>query len=95
MVLHALRDGPRRPVELRATIGGVSTKVLLETLQRLNRDALLRREAHDRPPGVDYALTELGRSLLPALDALSGWADEHGAEIATAQEAADGRDRRS
>ncbi|WP_329530014.1 helix-turn-helix transcriptional regulator [Streptomyces sp. NBC_01450] len=46
VVLWALRDGPKRPVELRERIGGISSKVLTETLRRLQFNGLVDRQAH-------------------------------------------------
>ncbi len=65
VVLTALRAGPRRRHRLRAEIGGISDKVLTETLRRLERAGLVERAAYaEAPPRVDYALTALGRSLV-------------------------------
>lgn len=89
MVLWALRDGPRRPVELREQIGGISSKVLTETLRRLQSNGLVDRRAHPgAPPRVEYQLTTLGRTLLAPIDAVGAWAFEHGNEVMAAQEAA-------
>ncbi|MFF9165017.1 winged helix-turn-helix transcriptional regulator [Streptomyces longwoodensis] len=89
VVLWALRDGPRRPVELRERIGGISSKVLTETLRRLQSNGLVERRAHPgSPPRVDYRLTPLGRTLLAPIDAVGAWAFEHGDEVVAAQEAA-------
>lgn len=87
VVLWALREGPRRPVELRARIGGISSKVLTETLRRLEFNGLVARHAHlGAPPRVEYRLTELGRTLLAPIGALGAWAFEHGGEVMAAQE---------
>ncbi|WP_329032290.1 helix-turn-helix transcriptional regulator [Streptomyces sp. NBC_01725] len=89
VVLQALRHGPRRPVELRGRIGGISSKVLTETLRRLRFNGLVERHAHPgAPPRVEYRLTPLGRTLLAPLDAVGAWAFEHGDEVMAAQEAA-------
>ncbi|MFH8282664.1 winged helix-turn-helix transcriptional regulator [Streptomyces antibioticus] len=89
VVLWALRDGPRRPVELRKRIGGISSKVLTETLRRLQFNGLVERQAHRTAPSrVEYRLTALGRSLLAPIDAVGAWAFEHGDEVMAAQEAA-------
>lgn len=89
VVLRALRDGPRRPVELREHIGGISPKVLTETLRRLQFNGLVERHAMPgAPPGVEYRLSALGRTLLAPLDAVGAWAFEHGDEVMAAQEAA-------
>ncbi|MFJ4090975.1 winged helix-turn-helix transcriptional regulator [Kitasatospora sp. NPDC089913] len=87
VVLRALRDGPRRPVELRQRIGGISSKVLTETLRRLQFNGLVdRRALPGAPPRVEYRLTGLGRSFLGPIEAVGAWAFEHGDEVMAAQE---------
>ncbi|MFJ9692493.1 winged helix-turn-helix transcriptional regulator [Kitasatospora sp. NPDC101183] len=87
VVLWALRHHPYRPWELRRSIGGISPKALTDTLNRLRRAGLLARTSRPGvPPHVEYALTELGRSLLGPLEALGAWADERGGEVARAWE---------
>ncbi|CCK29617.1 hypothetical protein BN159_5238 [Streptomyces davaonensis JCM 4913] len=91
VVIWALRHGPERPGALRERIGGISPKVLTETLRRLEFNGLVDRRAHPgSPPRVDYALTDLGHSLLPAIEAFGTWAFEHGDEVMAAQERASG-----
>ncbi|AKH86680.1 HxlR family transcriptional regulator [Streptomyces sp. CNQ-509] len=88
VVLWALRDGPRRPVELRARIGGISSKVLTETLRRLQFNGLVERDVRPGAAGrVEYGLTELGESLLTPIGAFGAWAFAHGDEVMAAQEA--------
>ncbi|MFE7561422.1 winged helix-turn-helix transcriptional regulator [Kitasatospora sp. NPDC057500] len=87
VVLWSLRDGPQRPVELRDRIGGISSKVLTETLRRLRFNGLVdRRPLPGAPPGVEYRLTALGRTFLAPIDAVGAWAFEHGDEVLAAQE---------
>lgn len=87
VVLWALRDGPRRPRDLREHIGGISSKVLTETLRRLEHNGLLERRTHPgAPPHVEYGLTDLGRTLLEPVGALGAWAFEHAAEVMAAQD---------
>ena len=88
VVLAALRTGPHRRRELRAAIGGISDKVLTDTLRRLLFSGLVDRHAHaEAPPRVEYGLTLLGRSLVEGpLLALGRWAVEHGDELLEAQE---------
>lgn len=89
VVLWALRDGPTRPVELRERIGGISSKVLTETLRRLQSYGLVARQAHPgAPPRIEYQLTVLGETLLAPIDVVGAWAFEHGDEVMAAQEAA-------
>jgi DNA-binding HxlR family transcriptional regulator len=87
VVLWALRHGPRRPVRLREEIGGISTKVLTETLRRLEHNGLVARCAYaEAPPRVEYELTDLGRSLLGPIEAFGEWAFDHADEVMDAQD---------
>jgi len=87
VVVWALRHEPVRHGELRDRIGGISQKVLTETLRRLEFNGLVRRRAYDgSPPRVEYELTGLGRSLLAPIGAFGVWAFEHGDEVMEAQE---------
>ncbi|MEU6152078.1 helix-turn-helix domain-containing protein [Actinosynnema sp. NPDC047251] len=79
VVVWALRDGPRRPADLRRTIGGIRPKVLTETVRRLERSGLVLRRA--RPGQVEYALTALGESMLGPIDAMGRWALAHGGQV--------------
>ncbi|WP_425829308.1 winged helix-turn-helix transcriptional regulator [Streptomyces fractus] len=89
VVIWALRDGPRRPVELRERIGGISSKALTETLRRLQSNGLVARHTDvGHPSRVEYQLTALGRTLLAPIDAVGAWAFEHGDAVMAAQEAA-------
>ncbi len=70
-ILWYLREGPRRFNELRGDIGGVSAKVLSARLRRLHADGVVDRRVMDTsPPTVEYELTDLGRELLPAVEAI-------------------------
>lgn len=88
VVLAALRAGPRRRRELRAAIGGLSDKVLTETLRRLCARGLVGRHAFvQAPPRVEYALTPLGCSLVNGpMRVLGEWILEHGDALLKAQE---------
>ncbi|GHG11379.1 winged helix-turn-helix transcriptional regulator [Streptomyces zaomyceticus] len=90
VVLWTLRGGPARPGELRERIGGISPKVLTETLRRLRFDGLVERRAYaGSPPRVEYTLTELGRTLLEPIEAFGVWAFEHGDDVMAAREQAE------
>jgi DNA-binding HxlR family transcriptional regulator len=70
-IIWYLREGPRRFNELRGDVVGISAKVLSQRLQRLEADAVVeRRVMPTAPPTVEYELTDLGRELLPAVDAI-------------------------
>ncbi|WP_328445238.1 winged helix-turn-helix transcriptional regulator [Amycolatopsis sp. NBC_00438] len=79
VVLWALRRGPRRHGELRRAIGGISAKVLTETVRRLETDGLLERR-----DGA-YVLTPLGETLLEPIEGFGRWAAEHGDDVVAAQ----------
>ncbi|MCT2593567.1 helix-turn-helix transcriptional regulator [Streptomyces sp. N2-109] len=89
VVLWALRHEACRPGELRERIGGISTKVLTETLRRLEYNGLVERRSYrEVPPRVEYALTELGATLLDPIEAFGEWAFRHGDAVLAAQERA-------
>ncbi|MGN6126516.1 MAG: winged helix-turn-helix transcriptional regulator [Humibacter sp.] len=88
LVLHALSQQPRRHGELIDLIGGISRKVLTQTLRRLQNYGLVERHA-DAPRHVEYLLTDLGRTLIDPIETLTDWARDHGGAIADFQEAAE------
>jgi DNA-binding HxlR family transcriptional regulator len=74
LVLMALEGGTRRFSELRRTIGGVSERMLAQTLQWLEGDGLVDRVAYPVvPPHVEYSLTPLGREAAERVRALADW----------------------
>jgi DNA-binding HxlR family transcriptional regulator len=86
LVLYELSSGVRRHGELRRVIGGVSQKMLTQTLRTLERDRLVERTIHPIvPPRVDYALSPLGKTLMPPLFTLYRWMEKHLREIQQAR----------
>lgn len=74
LVLLVLASGTHRFSALRRRIGGVSERMLAQTLQALEGDGLVKRVAHDVvPPHVDYSLTPLGQDAARHVAALTGW----------------------
>lgn len=72
LVLIALLDGTMRFSALRRRIGGVSERMLTQSLRLLEKDALVRRTAHQIvPPHVDYDLTPMGREVAQKVLALA------------------------
>ncbi|MBT5498247.1 MAG: helix-turn-helix transcriptional regulator [Alphaproteobacteria bacterium] len=70
-VIWSLRAGPRRFNELRIDIPPISAKVLSTRLSELAQRGVLERNVRaTTPPSVEYALTDLGAELVPALDAI-------------------------
>jgi DNA-binding HxlR family transcriptional regulator len=82
VVIMALGERPRRYSELLERIGGISKKMLTQTLHKLQRNGLLEREA------AVYTLTDLGASLLPVVGALAAWAEAQTDALLEAQLAA-------
>jgi DNA-binding HxlR family transcriptional regulator len=78
VVLGNLNIGPAGFRELARSIGGISDSVLSERLGDLTTAGLISRTVDEGPPlAVAYALTERGRALMPALEEISRWAQEH------------------
>lgn len=76
LAIVALADDAVRFGALKRRLEGVSAKMLGQTLRSLERDGLLIRSLRDtRPIAVDYALTDLGRNLLPLAQSLKQWAE--------------------
>jgi DNA-binding HxlR family transcriptional regulator len=83
---------PVRFSELRRAIGGISQKMLTQTLRDLERDGLVKRTVHPViPPRVEYELTPLGFTLREPLNALSEWTERHMPDVRAAQARFDGR----
>lgn len=78
-ILYTLmRFGVVRFNEMKKYIGTISYKTLSATLKELECDRLVHREEYPQiPPKVEYSLTERGRSLIPILDAMCDWGEEH------------------
>lgn len=75
MVVGALSGGPLRYTELNRAIAGISQRMLTLTLKGLEQDGLVTRTVYPTiPPRVEYALTDMGRTLRAPLDALYQWA---------------------
>ncbi|MFJ4962964.1 putative HTH-type transcriptional regulator YybR [Streptomyces sp. ADI96-02] len=90
LVLAALLDRPYRFSELRRTVGGVSEKMLAQTLRTLERDGFVHREAQPViPPRVDYSLTALGVEAAEQVWALARWTEQQVGAVRAAREAYD------
>src|ERR1700733_5107669 len=71
LIVMLLGAGPRRFNEIKRMVGGISQRMLTLTLKGLERDGMVTRTVTPTiPPRVDYALTDLGRSLLEPVGAL-------------------------
>nr|WP_122011716.1 helix-turn-helix domain-containing protein [Maliibacterium massiliense] len=78
LILRDLMGGTKRFGELRRCIGTVSQKVLTAQLRAMEESGLVNRRVYaEVPPRVEYALTPLGRSLKPILDAMGQWGESY------------------
>lgn len=78
VILHYLTTGTRRFGEIAVRIPAISRKVLTEQLRELESDSLISRTKYKEiPPRVEYALTELGKSLTPVLDEMAVWSNKY------------------
>lgn len=74
LVLIALLERDHRFSELRRTVGGVSEKMLAQTLQTLEADGFVDRFSHPVvPPRVDYSLTPIGREVALQVRQIADW----------------------
>lgn len=74
LVLLVLERRMHRFSELRRAIGGVSERMLAQTLQQLENDGMVARVAYQVvPPHVEYSLTPLGREAAERVRVLADW----------------------
>ena len=90
LIIGTLESGPIRYSDLADGIPGISQRMLTLTLRQLRRNGIVTRTTYPEvPPRVEYALTELGASLLSTVLALAAWSADHHAEIRQYQTAFD------
>lgn len=74
LILRNLLMRPWRFNELKKNLEGISQKVLTDSLRSLEDDGIIIRTVYPEvPPRVEYALSELGESMRPILDAMEAW----------------------
>lgn len=87
LVLVALLEGTHRFSELRRKIGGVSEKMLAQTLVQLEQDGFVDRVSYPVvPPHVEYSLTPLGKQIGTQVDSLVDWIEINLPKILLAQQ---------
>lgn len=75
LIMYALMQGTKRYSELKRQINGVSPKMLIQNLRRLERCGLVSRKVYPVvPPQVEYSLTPLGESMIEPLATFCEWA---------------------
>lgn len=74
LILRNLLARPWRFNELRKNLEGISQKVLTDSLRSLEEDGIVTRTVYPEvPPRVEYALSDLGETMRPILDAMEDW----------------------
>lgn len=74
LILRNLMQRPWRFNELQKDLDGISQKVLTDSLRSLEADGIVSRTVYPEvPPRVEYALSELGETIRPILDAMAVW----------------------
>jgi len=92
LVIYRLSLAASRTAELRRQIGGVSEKMLIQTLRRLERHGLIARiDFGEVPPRVEYRLTKLGTSLAAAVKGLELWVTSNLPEVVKARKSFDSK----
>jgi len=82
-ILEQLFQGTKRFSELKRSISGITQRALAQQLRDLQSTGIVERTVYpDRPPRVVYAVTPLGKSLRPLLDAMCHWGKSHSAAMA-------------
>lgn len=92
LLVGALDGRTKRFGELRREIGGVSQKMLTQTLRGLERDGLVARTVYASvPPKVEYSLTKLGRTLVNILEAIREWSESNIEDVLKARKSYDAK----
>ncbi len=78
LILRNLLTRPWRFNELRKNLEGISQKVLTDSLRSMEEDGIVTRTMYPEvPPRVEYALSELGESIRPIIDAMAEWGNNY------------------
>lgn len=78
LILRNLLQRPWRFNELQKSLDGISQKVLTDSLRSMEADGIITRTVYPEvPPRVEYALSKLGESMRPILEAMETWGKEY------------------
>jgi DNA-binding HxlR family transcriptional regulator len=84
LLLCLLSNGPVRTGELARRAGGISQKMLTQTLRELERHGIVhRRDFGEVPPRVEYSLTSLGKSLARLVRQIESWVESNYSRMTT------------
>lgn len=78
LIMRNLLERPWRFNELKKSLDGISQKVLTDSLRSLEEDGIITRTVYPEvPPRVEYALSELGETMRPILNAMQEWGENY------------------
>ena len=78
LIMRNLLQRPWRFNELKKDLEGISQKVLTDSLRSMEADGIITRSVYPEvPPRVEYALSDLGESMRPIMDAMEIWGTEY------------------
>src|SRR4051794_11139921 len=87
LVVSQLARGPMRTAEIRRSVDGVSEKMLIQTLRKLEAFGLVSRKSYpELPPRVEYRLTTLGRSLSRLAGLFGRWVERNARSLLQAEQ---------
>lgn len=96
LVIYILSDGPCRYTQLKRQIGGITQKMLTQTLRKMEEEGLASRTVYPTsPPAVEYALTPLGQTLCEPIEELLQWARSAGMQMRSIRKNGWGAERES
>ena len=82
LIMRNLMDRPWRFNELKKDLAGISQKVLTDSLRSMENDGIITRTVYPEvPPRVEYALSELGESMRPIMQAMEVWGRAYKAQL--------------
>lgn len=82
LILRDLQQRPWRFNELHRDLDGISQKVLTESLRQMEADGIITRTVYpETSPRVEYALSDVGKSMRPILDAMQAWGSAYQANL--------------
>jgi DNA-binding HxlR family transcriptional regulator len=87
LIVAQLAEGPMRTAEIRRRVDGISEKMLIQTLRKLESYALVSRRSYPEvPPRVEYRLTPLGRSLARLAGLFGRWVERNVRQLLRAEQ---------
>lgn len=86
LILHALAAGPMRTGQLRRHIEGISEKMLIQSLRKLEGFGLVQRHSYaEVPPRVEYRLTDTGVAVSEKVQALNAWVEANASRLTASE----------